>query len=176
MSELSYWDVREKVLTRSWTDFNNGQRSGLVLSASFPSVIPTTYSWMGDPEVIRSVWGNYQGLFTLCELKKIMEPGCFGIVHDAREYRSRGEPTLIITRWIQDNQELTEHEHDIIRMIKDFADSSINTLERMRNRRRDQIRSSVREIMDVVDSNRDKIQEGAYLCICDAVMKAWNTI
>jgi len=166
--ELNFWSIREIVLTRNWGDYNNGQRSGLVLSASFPIILPNTYNWMVDCEVIRSVWGSHKGLFTLCELKKMMEHGGFGIVEDAREYTCRSELWQIIGRWLEEHPEMTEAEHERKSLIMRFAENYVGNS--------NNIREAVRNIMVLLDEKKDHMEEGVYITLCGAIMKAWNTI
>ena len=166
--DLNFWSIRRIVLERDWDDYNSGQRSGLVLSACFPKILPNTYNWMVDCEVIRSVWDSYKGLFTICELKKMMEHGGFGIVEDARGYKCRSELWQIIDRWFEEHSEMTESENERKSLILRFAENYVG--------KKDHVSESVRNIMILLDDNKLKMEEGVYITLCGAVMRAWNSI
>ena len=166
----SWQGARDMVLWREpgseFYSMSNRLRAIVIVATVFP-VKDSTFNWVVDTKVLRSIWREHKQVFTKAQTMDIMYGGGLDLA-------TRGQGV-----------ELGDYSHE---QLRDMVDYHLDSHPEMSNDEFDRYevicrimdrpdpKVQLRKLMNILDSHQEDISEGLYIEMCSQIMRLWNAI
>ncbi len=168
--DINWVDCRNMILQRTpGTEFYSlsNQLRAIVITATVFPVKDSSFEWMVDTKVLRSIWAEYKQMFVKSQTINIMYAGGLdlatrGLGVPLEDY-SHEQLRAMVDYHLDTHPEMSNDEHDRYDVI-------CRLMERV------DPKAHLRKLMTILDDNHTEIPEGLYLELSSEIMRLWNAI
>tara|TARA_B100000902_G_C27019073_1_gene768678 strand:- start:146 stop:625 length:480 start_codon:yes stop_codon:yes gene_type:complete len=145
---------------------NNRLRAIVIVATVFP-VKDSTFTWLVDTKVLRSIWREYKQVFIKDQTMNIMYGGGLDLATRGQgvelEDYSHEQLRAMVDYHLDTHPEMSNDEHDRYEVICRMMD-------------RPDPKAHLRKLMNILDSHQEEMPEGVYIEMSAEIMRLWNAI
>jgi len=168
--DINWVDCRNMILQREpgseFYSMSNRLRAIVIVATVFP-VKDSTFTWLVDTKVLRSIWREYKQVFIKDQTLNIIYGGGLDIATRGQgvvlEDYSHEQLRAMVDYHLETHPEMSNDEHDRYEVICRMMD-------------RLDPKANLRKLMTILDDNQTEIPEGLYLEMSAEIMRLWNAI
>ena len=168
--DINWVDCRNMILQREpgseFYSLGNRLRAIVIVATVFP-VKDSTFTWLVDTKVLRSIWREYKQVFIKDQTLNIIYGGGLDLATrgqgDVLEDYSHEQLRAMVDYHLDTHPEMSNDEHDRYEVICRMMD-------------RLDPKANLRKLMTILDDNQTQIPEGLYLEMSAEIMRLWNAI